>query len=140
MGASKAMQCCCCCPIFGHLLRSPRHFCSFPRKPRNDRVTWQRLLSTSSQQGVGPQWLKGAPSHFPLPGLVPQHLARGRRVAHTAEFPMWSTEVGGLSTPEDTHLPLLAVWEGWGGSICSGTCLSTGGERVFPPLPASSSS
>lgn len=117
VGASKAVQCCCRCPIFRDLLRSSRHFCSFPRKARHDGVTWQRLLS-SSQQGAGPQQHNKAPGHFLLLGLVPQCLARGGRVAQTTEFPMQSTEVGGLSNPEGTHLHLLAVWEGWG-SICS---------------------
>lgn len=134
------MQCCCHCPIFRHLLRSPGHICSFPRTPSHDRVAWQRLLPSSSRQGTGPQWLKGAPSHFPLPGLVPQHPARGGRWAHTAEFSIRSTEAGGLNT---LKAPISLCWlYGRVGVVVFAMQVPEGRrrERLFPPLPLSPSS
>jgi len=37
VGASEAARCCCHCPVFRHLPRSPRCFCSSPRKPRHGK-------------------------------------------------------------------------------------------------------
>lgn len=70
-GGSKAMQCCCCCPMFRCLLGSPRHFCSFPRKPELHGKGSPPPLPSEERVRNGSTGHRAT-----LPGPILQHLAR----------------------------------------------------------------